>query len=171
LRAALFFAGAFFAADFRAVDLRAVDVRAVDVRAVDFFAPLFLALVFFALVFFAGDFFAADFFAVVFLAADFFGGGTLPPSLRASDRPIAIACLRLVTFLPDRPLFSVPSFFSCIASPTLSDAFFPYVAIRLAPVDSMLCSTARDAGVDLTSAASCCQRQPARPRGRCNTLR
>src|SRR4051812_28857499 len=34
--------------------------------------------------------------------------GTFFPSFRASDRPIAIACLRLVTFLPERPLFSVP---------------------------------------------------------------
>jgi len=39
--------------------------------------------------------------------------------LRASERPIAIACLRLVTFLPDLPLFSVPSFRSCIAFFTL----------------------------------------------------
>src|SRR5262249_9747329 len=34
----------------------------------------------------------------------FFFDGTLSPSARASDKPIAIACLRLVTFWPDRPL-------------------------------------------------------------------
>ena len=51
--------------------------------------------------------------------------GTLSPSRRASDNPIAIACLRLVTFLPDLPLFSVPAFFSFIAASTLSEAFFP----------------------------------------------
>ena len=32
--------------------------------------------------------------------------GTFAPDRRASDRPIAIACLRLVTFLPERPLFN-----------------------------------------------------------------
>src|SRR4051812_42569351 len=60
-----------------------------------------------------------DFF---FLPAE----GTLPPSRRASDSPMAIACFRLVTFLPDRPLFSVPSLRSCIARSTFCDAFFPY---------------------------------------------
>src|SRR5207237_792342 len=92
---------------------------------------VFLAEVFFAAVLRPVDFFAVDFFAAPldFFAADFFAG-TLPPSLRASDRPIAIACLRLVTFLPEPPLFSVPRFFSCIAFSTLSPAFLPYVAIR-----------------------------------------
>ena len=58
-----------------------------------------------------------------------FLAGTLPPSLRASERPIAIACFLLVTFLPEPPLFSVPAFFSCIAFSTLSPAFLPYVAM------------------------------------------
>jgi hypothetical protein len=59
--------------------------------------------------FFAGrpilrvDFFAA--FLAVFFA------GTFAPFLRASDNPMAIACLRLVTFLPDRPEVSDPFFF------------------------------------------------------------
>src|SRR6266446_2867705 len=66
------------------------------------------------------DFFFEDFFF-----------GTLPPSFRASDNPIAIACFLLVTFLPDRPLLSVPSFLSCIAFSTLSEAFLPYLAITL----------------------------------------
>src|SRR5262245_29981989 len=41
--------------------------------------------------------------------AFFFSFGTRAPLLRASDRPIAIACLRLVTFLPERPLRNVPA--------------------------------------------------------------
>jgi hypothetical protein len=41
--------------------------------------------------------------------------GTLPPDRRASLRPIAIACLRLVTFFPDDPERSVPCLRSCIA--------------------------------------------------------
>lgn len=56
---------------------------------------------------------------------DVFLRGTLPPSLRASDKPIAIACLRLVTFFPD-PDRRVPSFSSCMLSSTLSEAFLPY---------------------------------------------
>src|SRR5579864_3518032 len=34
--------------------------------------------------------------------------GTLAPFLRALDRPMAIACLRLLTGFPDLPLFSLP---------------------------------------------------------------
>lgn len=56
---------------------------------------------------------------------DFFFG-TLPPSRRASERPMAMACFRLVTFLPLRPLFSVPFFFSCMARSTFLLAFGPY---------------------------------------------
>jgi hypothetical protein len=77
-------------------------------------APAFLAPVFLA----------AVFLAVAFLAAVFFAG-TLPPSRRASAKPMAMACLRLVTFLPEPPLSSVPRFSSCIASSTLSHAFLP----------------------------------------------
>ena len=54
--------------------------------------------------------------------------GTLPPALRASDRPMAMACLRLVTFLPDRPDRKVPRFLSCIARFTFDWAFLPYFA-------------------------------------------
>ena len=65
---------------------------------------------------------------------DFFG--TFAPAARASDNPIAIACLRLVTFLPDRPLRSVPCLRSCIARFTFCYAFFPYfVAICIAPFE------------------------------------
>ena len=55
--------------------------------------------------------------------------GTLPPTRRASDKPIAIACLRLVTFLPDRPLRKVPRLRSRIVFATLVCAFLPYLAI------------------------------------------
>jgi hypothetical protein len=58
-----------------------------------------------------------------------FRGGTFAPSLRACERPMAIACLRLVTFLPERPLFSVPRFRSCIACSTFFEAFLPYLGI------------------------------------------
>jgi len=54
----------------------------------------------------------------------------LPPARRASDNPIAIACLRLVTRLPERPLLNVPCFRSCIARFTLLCAFAPYFAIN-----------------------------------------
>src|SRR5439155_23428671 len=66
---------------------------------------------------FFDDFFFEDFFF-----------GTFPPSLRASDNPIAIACFLLVTFFPD-PLFRVPSLRSCIAFLTFFCAFLPYFAI------------------------------------------
>jgi hypothetical protein len=65
-----------------------------------------------------------------------FGGGTLPPASRASDRPIAIACLRLVTLRPE-PLFSVPRFLSRIARSTFSLAFFPYLAISTSGRDAI----------------------------------
>jgi hypothetical protein len=60
-----------------------------------------------------------------FFEEDFFFG-TFAPSRLASDNPIAIACLRLVTFLPLRPLLSVPLFFSCIARSTFLPALGPY---------------------------------------------
>jgi hypothetical protein len=50
---------------------------------------------------------------------------TLPPSSRASDNPIAIACFLLVTFFPE-PLFPACAH----ASPsTFFTSFFPYFAI------------------------------------------
>jgi hypothetical protein len=64
------------------------------------------------------DFPAARFFEVFF--------GTFAPAALASERPIAIACLRLVTFRPERPLFKVPALHSFIARSTLADAFFEY---------------------------------------------
>jgi hypothetical protein len=52
--------------------------------------------------------------------------GTFAPFSRASDNPIAIACLRLVTFFPLRPLLSVPFFFRRIADSTRLPAALPY---------------------------------------------
>jgi hypothetical protein len=52
--------------------------------------------------------------------------GTFAPAALASDSPIAIACLRLVTVRPERPLFKVPALRSFIARSTLADAFFEY---------------------------------------------
>ena len=40
--------------------------------------------------------------------------GTLAPFRRASDKPIAIACLRLLTRLPLLPLVNVPFFRLCM---------------------------------------------------------
>jgi len=54
--------------------------------------------------------------------------GTLAPFLRASERPMAIACFRLFTFRPE-PLFSVPFFFRCIADLTRLPAARPYLAM------------------------------------------
>ena len=81
--------------------------------------------------------FVADFFVAVFEGADFlvadldadFFSGTLAPLSLASERPIAIACLGLVTFFP-LPLFKVPSCISCIALCTLSCDIFEYLAIE-----------------------------------------
>jgi hypothetical protein len=56
--------------------------------------------------------------------ATFFG--TFAPAALASESPIAIACLRLLTFRPERPLRSVPALRFFIARPTLADAFFEY---------------------------------------------
>jgi hypothetical protein len=64
-----------------------------------------------------------------FLLLPDFLAGTLPPARRAPERPIAIACLRLVTRFPDDPLFSVPCFISWMAFSTLVAAFLPYRAI------------------------------------------
>ena len=53
---------------------------------------------------------------------DFFRA-TFLPFLRASDRPMAIACFLLVTFLP-LPLLSVPRLRRRIADATSFDALF-----------------------------------------------
>ncbi len=67
--------------------------------------------------------------------------GTFAPALRASDRPIAIACLRLFTFAPDRPLRNFPRFISWRALFTFRPLALPYflansVLLRLPGVDA-----------------------------------
>ena len=52
--------------------------------------------------------------------------GTFAPERRASDKPIAIACLRFLTRLPDPPERSLPRFISPIARSTFWPAFGPY---------------------------------------------
>ena len=111
------------AAVFRPVDLvavlavvppwRAVRFVAVLLAVVRLLVPRLVAVLDAAL---RGALFAAVFFAAVFLA------GTLAPRSLASDKPIAMACLREVTFLPLRPLLSLPSFISCMASFTFLSA-------------------------------------------------
>ena len=78
-----------------------------------------------------GYFFAFRFLAVFFAA--FFG--TFFPSALASERPIAIACLRLVTFRPERPLFKVPALRFFITRSTSAEAFLEYFrAMMVLPV-------------------------------------
>jgi hypothetical protein len=55
---------------------------------------------------------------------------TLAPFFRASDRPTAMACLRLLTFRPE-PLFNVPRFRRRIVDSTDLDAPLLYFAIEV----------------------------------------
>ena len=72
--------------------------------------------------------------------------GTFAPFFRASLRPMAIACLRLLTLRPE-PLLSVPFFRRRIADSTRFDADFPYFAMcHLTSGGCMDCS--RDAAHD-----------------------
>ena len=68
--------------------------------------------------------------------------GTFARARRASAKPIAIACSRLLTTLPE-PLFNVPAFILCIARSTLPPgAFFFAVIKRSSPIstdDDSLC--------------------------------
>ncbi len=167
---ALFFAPvrrplAFLAAPLPAPLFLAALVRVALLRLVRFLAALFFAALFFAVLFFAALFFAvllaALFLAVLFLAvllfavlffaallffalerAPAFFAGTLPPALRAFESPIAIACFRLFTVLPERPLFNVPRLRSSIAFPTSLAAFLPYLAMP-SSFFSMHCDNAR----------------------------
>ena len=95
----------------------------------DFFEADFFEADFFEADFFEADFFEADFFEDDVLDDDDFFDGTLAPARRASDSPIAIACLRLLTFLPDVPLRSVPVLRSCMIFLTFDCAVFPYLAM------------------------------------------
>ena len=60
------------------------------------------------------------------LRLDDFFFGTFLPLRRASESPMAIACLRLFTFFPLRPLLSVPFLRLRIARLTSLDALFEY---------------------------------------------
>ena len=60
---------------------------------------------------------------------DEFLRGTLAPFFRAFESPIAMACFRLVTFLPDLPLFNVPFLRSRMAFFTSVPAFLLYLGI------------------------------------------
>jgi hypothetical protein len=71
------------------------------------------------------DYFLYFRFLAVFLFFAAFSGIFFPSAL-ASDRPMAIACLRLLTLRPDWPLFSVPALRFLIARSTLADAFLEY---------------------------------------------
>jgi hypothetical protein len=70
-------------------------------------------------------FFALDFLALFFFA-DFFLAGTFAPSARASDSPIAMACLLLFTLAPLRPDFSFPFLKAFISRSTDFEAAEPY---------------------------------------------
>jgi hypothetical protein len=72
-------------------------------------------------------------------AAHFLDFGTFEPARRASDRPIAIACLRLRTFRPERPLLSLPRFISCIARFTFLLLALPYLRAIAIPFLQIPC--------------------------------
>jgi hypothetical protein len=67
-----------------------------------------------------------------FLREDFFlrRRGTFAPARRASERPIAIACLRLFTFLPELPLLRAPRLRSRMTFRTFLRAALPYLAMK-----------------------------------------
>jgi hypothetical protein len=57
--------------------------------------------------------------------------GTFFPLRRASDRPIAMACLRLLTVFPLRPDFNLPRLNSCISRFTSDPALGLYLRREL----------------------------------------
>jgi len=61
--------------------------------------------------------------------------GSLLPARRASDSPIAMACFRLLTLFPERPLFNVPRLRSCMALATFFDAASLYFRAITPPFD------------------------------------
>src|SRR5882757_3116556 len=96
---------------------------------------------------FAFRFFAVFFFAVLRFFEAFFG--TFLPSALASESPIAIACLRLVTFFFERPLFKVPALRFFITRSTSADAFLEYFrAMRILPVCGKLICVNQESSVD-----------------------
>jgi uncharacterized protein YjbI with pentapeptide repeats len=87
------------------------------------------------------DFEPADFFALeevgflVDFSADFLAG-TFFPFWRASESPMAMACLRLVTFLPLPPLLRVPRLRLCMAPSTSLEAAGEYFRAICVPPGS-----------------------------------
>ena len=67
-----------------------------------------------------------------------FRDGTLAPFSLASFKPMAIACLRLVTLRPE-PLFSVPRLRRRIADFTVFDAPLPYFAMDTSSTPARIC--------------------------------
>ena len=61
--------------------------------------------------------------------------GTFLPFRRASESPMAIACLRLFTVLPLRPLFNVPFLRRLIALWTVFEAPREYLAMSVSLKD------------------------------------
>lgn len=142
----------------RPLDLREVDFRDVDLRDVDLRADVLRP----------DDLRAEDLRPDVLRAADLrleallledlrledllledlrdLRGGTFSPLRRASDRPMAIACLRLLTFRPLRPLRSVPLERFFMARSTFFDAPREYFrAIGRPPLDQFSRSPLRRA--------------------------
>src|SRR6185369_2971195 len=99
-----------------------------------------------------------------------FGGGTFPPFRRASDKPIAIACFRLFTVFPERPLLSVPRFALCKAFATVFFDVFPYRAMR--PFPSVVTSVRPNdtARIAITIRAAHERRAVAYVRARCRSI-
>jgi hypothetical protein len=64
--------------------------------------------------------------------------GTFAPARRASDNPIATACLRLVTFFPELPLRNVPRLRSCIVFLTFDCAVAPYLVMVISNAAGLL---------------------------------
>lgn len=141
----LFFPAAFLGEVLRLCELFAAAFLGADFLDADFLEAAFFGAAFFAAAFFGADLLAAAFFGALrlalflgeaFLSAAFFGAaflgeaflGTFLPSLLASLKPIATACLREVTFLPV-PVFSLPSFISCMVCSTFLPAAREYFAI------------------------------------------
>ena len=78
----------------------------------------------------------------VFFLEPFFGA-TFLPLLRASDRPIAIACFLLFTVLPLRPLLSEPFLRRCIALLTSLEALVEVLRATIAPDEMLVVSNAK----------------------------
>src|SRR3954449_1953349 len=103
----------------------------------------------------------------------FFFFGTFLPDLRASESPIAIACLRLLTFLPERPLFSVPFLRFFIAPSTFLDAPLEYfLAITFSPGcgRKIICAVEESSICVWVYAVSCPRRSAARSISRSGAL-